>query len=218
MLALYQKTPKGWAIDTDVLDAYLRVISQVDRPVVVYLAADHFDSLGPLPTELAKDPRNLMHLAGGKPLELGYFGYRIIPYTLLADPAIPVNRYRFEALRHVAQKVAKLPAAVQKRIIAVTLAGWGLDLVHYNGILSAPPSLAPTWMAMRPATSLIGASAISRRLPLDRCVSGSKVRMLSSCRPKKSKRSGVSMLAGNRSTRPPRTAYSPCSRTVGTRR
>jgi len=30
----------------------------------------------------------------------------------------------------------------------VTLAGWGLDLVHYNGILSAPPSLAPTWMAM----------------------------------------------------------------------
>ncbi len=27
--------------------------------------------------------------------------------------------------------------------------------------------------------------------------------------PKKSKRSGVSMLAGNRSTRPPRTAYSP---------
>ena len=123
LLALYKKTPKGWAIDTEQLDAYLRVISQVDRPVVVYLSADHFDSLGPLPTELAKDPRNLMHLAGGKPLELGYFGYRIIPYTLLADPAIPVNRYRFEALEEVARRIQALPRKVQDRIVAYTLAG-----------------------------------------------------------------------------------------------
>ena len=123
LLALYQKTPKGWAIDTEVLDAYLRVISQVDRPVVVYLSADHFDSLGPLPTELARDPRNLMHLAGGKPLELGYFGYRIVPYTLLTDPDIPVNHYRFEALKQVAQRIKALPRKVQDRIVAYTLAG-----------------------------------------------------------------------------------------------
>ena len=38
--------------------------------------------------------------------------------------------------------------AILISIIAVTLAGWGLDLVHYNGIMSTPPSLAPTWMAM----------------------------------------------------------------------
>lgn len=38
--------------------------------------------------------------------------------------------------------------AILISIIAVTLAGWGLGLVHYNGILSTPPSLAPTWMAM----------------------------------------------------------------------
>ena len=38
--------------------------------------------------------------------------------------------------------------AILISIIAVTLAGWSLDLVHYNGIMSAPPSLAPTWMAM----------------------------------------------------------------------
>ena len=38
--------------------------------------------------------------------------------------------------------------AILISIIAVTLAGWGLGLVHYNGILATPPSLAPTWMAM----------------------------------------------------------------------
>ena len=41
--------------------------------------------------------------------------------------------------------------AILISIITVTLAGWGLGLVHYNGILSAPPSLAPTWMAMNVA-------------------------------------------------------------------
>ena len=29
-----------------------------------------------------------------------------------------------------------------------TLTGWGLGLVQYNGVMSTPPSLAPTWMAM----------------------------------------------------------------------
>ncbi|PHX37998.1 guanine permease [Pseudomonas sp. NZIPFR-PS2] len=38
--------------------------------------------------------------------------------------------------------------AILISIIAVTLAGWGLGLVHYNGMISTPPSLAPTWMAM----------------------------------------------------------------------
>jgi AGZA family xanthine/uracil permease-like MFS transporter len=38
--------------------------------------------------------------------------------------------------------------AILISIIAVTLAGWGLGLVEYHGILATPPSLAPTWMAM----------------------------------------------------------------------
>ena len=33
----------------------------------------------------------------------------------------------------------------------MTLAGWGLGLVHYEGIMSAPPSLSPTFMAMNVA-------------------------------------------------------------------
>jgi AGZA family xanthine/uracil permease-like MFS transporter len=42
----------------------------------------------------------------------------------------------------------KVFGAILISIITVTLAGWGLGLVHYEGIMSAPPSLAPTWMAM----------------------------------------------------------------------
>lgn len=123
LLALYQRTPKGWAIDTARIDEMLRLVTQVPRPVVLYLAADHFDSLGPITQELLQDPRNLMQLPGGKALELGYFGYRIVPYTLLTDAAIPVNRYRYEALSAVAQRVLALPQAARERIVAYTLAG-----------------------------------------------------------------------------------------------
>ena len=48
-------------------------------------------------------------------------------------------------------------------------------------------------------------------------VSGSKLRMDSSVSPKKSSRTGSSMPGANRSTMPPRTAYSPASRTVAAR-
>ena len=126
LLALYEKGGKKgqeWVLNTRQLDDYLEIVSKVDRPVVIYLAANHFDTQGPLSAELAKDKRNLLLLANGTPPVTTYFGYAVIPFTLQTDESIPVNHYRFEALRYVAQKVAKLPANVQKRIIAVTLAG-----------------------------------------------------------------------------------------------
>ena len=123
LLGLYEKKGTNWVINTTKLDDYLAFIAKIDRPVVIYLAANHFDTQGPLSAELAKDKRNLTLLSNGTAPATSYFGYAVTPFTLLTDDTIPVNRYRFEALKHVAQKVAKLPASVQKRIIAVTLAG-----------------------------------------------------------------------------------------------
>ncbi len=123
LLSLYQRSGKEWVIDEKKLDAYLRVLTRVRRPVVVYLAADHFDTQGPLVDELVKDTRNLMLLANGKPALSNYFGYRIVPYTLQSDETIAVNHYRYAALRHVAKRLNALPAAVRQRIVAITLAG-----------------------------------------------------------------------------------------------
>jgi hypothetical protein len=50
-----------------------------------------------------------------------------------------------------------------------------------------------------------------------RWVSGSKARIDSSVSPKKSSRTGSAMPGANRSTMPPRMAYSPASRTVEAR-
>ena len=67
-------------------------------------------------------------------------------------------------------------------------------------------------------TSLIGTRSSARSCPIVRCVSGSKERIDSSVSPKKSRRTGFGSPAGNRSMMPPRTAYSPVSRTVPVRR
>jgi hypothetical protein len=123
LLALYRATPKGWEIDPARVDEFLAVIRKVQRPVVIYFSADHFDSIGTIADDLRKDPRNLMQLRDGKPLELGYFGYRIMPYTLSTDPTVAVNKYRMEALNYVVRRIKALPQAVQNRIIAYTLAG-----------------------------------------------------------------------------------------------
>lgn len=123
LLGLYKQSGKGWEIDDAQLDNFFRVISQVKRPVVLYLAADHFDSFGPLTRELQKDPQNLLQLRDGKPLTLNYFGYHVIPYTLQTDPHLPVNRYRYAALKHVAKKISALPKEAQSRIVAITFMG-----------------------------------------------------------------------------------------------
>ncbi|MDD2547378.1 MAG: hypothetical protein PHI55_14020 [Burkholderiaceae bacterium] len=123
LLKLYRRTPKGWAIDDAQVTAFLDLITQVPRPVVLYLSAGHFDSHGAIVQELEKDPANWMQLRDGTVPQLGYFGYRILPFTLRSEVQIPVNRYRFEALRHIAKRVQALPVAVQKRIVAYTLAG-----------------------------------------------------------------------------------------------
>ncbi|QIL43027.1 hypothetical protein G7045_01430 [Acidovorax sp. HDW3] len=124
LLGLYQKAPNGsWHIDANRIDAALQLVRDIKRPVVIYLAADHFDTVGPLSKTLAQDPQNLMQLRDGTVPQLGYFGYPILPYTLSTDPTIPVNKYRFEALELVAKRIASLPTAVQRRIVAINLLG-----------------------------------------------------------------------------------------------
>ena len=126
LLNLYRKANKAdkdWQIDAEQVTALLQLITQVQRPVVLYLAADHFDSMGPIVEELRHDPANLMQLRDGKPLELGYFGYSIMPWTMQTDLAIAVNHYRVLALQYIAQRILALPKPVQNRIAAITLAG-----------------------------------------------------------------------------------------------
>jgi hypothetical protein len=56
--------------------------------------------------------------------------------------------------------------------------------------------MLPRMLSSLSSTSLIGDRDMPFKLPVVRCVSASKVRIVSSCRPKKSKRSGAASPAG----------------------
>ena len=95
LLALYDKGKKTdeWVLNTQRVDDYLALITKVDRPVVIYLAANHFDTQGPLSAELAKDKRNLLLLANGTPPATSYFGYAVTPFTLQTDESMWRRRW-----------------------------------------------------------------------------------------------------------------------------
>ena len=123
LLALYRKREGRWVIDETRVQRVMDVLNQLKRPAVLYLAANHFDTPGEITSFLEADPANLMHLADGSVPDSAYFGYKVVPYTLQTDEAIPVNKFRFDALRHVAARVAALPKATRDRLVAITLAG-----------------------------------------------------------------------------------------------
>ncbi len=123
LLELYERQGDQWQISPARAQRYLNVISAIGRPVVVYLMGDHYDSSSKLSQELAQDPRNLVSYATGPALTSRYYGHGIIPFTLLSDASIPVNRYRFDALRYMAKQISALDESARSHIVAVTLAG-----------------------------------------------------------------------------------------------
>ncbi|UZE95126.1 beta-galactosidase [Alkalimarinus alittae] len=123
VLGLYDKTPDGWTLNKDKITRIFNNIQLVGRPTVVYFLMNHFDTASELSKELSNDKQNLMQLANGEPPIEVYFQAPIIPYTLSVDETIPVNKYRFEALRALISHYSTLPEEQQKLIHSFTLAG-----------------------------------------------------------------------------------------------
>jgi hypothetical protein len=112
-----------WKINQASIDRIIEQIIRMDRPVVLYLMSDHFDSASGLALELIKDDINLMAFKGGDTSLGGYFETSIAPFTLSSDDTIPINKYRFEAIREIVKKLLLMPAMHFKKIRAVTLNG-----------------------------------------------------------------------------------------------
>ncbi len=123
VLSLYRQSSDGWIVDGDKLNFYLDLIRKLDRPVVVYLLANHFSPDSPLANWLLDNPANLMRLPNGHIPVSKYFSTSIKPFTLTTDETLPVNHYRFDAIRKITTSLRVLDAEVPGRIVAITLGG-----------------------------------------------------------------------------------------------
>jgi Beta-galactosidase len=124
----FKKVGTQWVLDTDILKANLSIISDVDRPVVVYLSENHFtDASLALRAELAQDPRNLMWTRSGPLDPDNYFNHPVIAWTL-SDQSAPINVMRKQVFGAAVDAICNLPEASRKKIAAVSVLGEAHDL------------------------------------------------------------------------------------------
>jgi hypothetical protein len=119
LLTLQQDGPPA------LFERYTRALREIDRPMVLYLFANHF-AASTLKHPLTGD--SLAKFADQSVPREKYFGGGISALTLNMSPQIELNRLRFSALDLVAKWYKSLPPASQKRIVAITMAG---ELHHF---------------------------------------------------------------------------------------
>lgn len=126
-----------WLVDVDRIEYDLRVASEIDRPVHIYLNFNHFAAGNEeFARDLAKDNSNLMWNSAGPLPITNYFGTAIIPWTLQNLEA-PVSQYKEQVLREALARIKKLNQSLPERVIGVSLFG---ESHHLDPDLSAGPS------------------------------------------------------------------------------
>lgn len=137
----FRKTNGHWKFDVHALKENLTTISDVDRPVVVYLSSNHFaDSGKALCGELAQNPSNLMWNRAGPMRPDAYFDSAVIPWTLETEDA-PVNALRRQAFSGAVSCICSLPDAARDRIVGISILGE----VHqaYSNFFAGPGFSSP---------------------------------------------------------------------------
>ncbi len=101
------------------------LILSVDRPVVLYLMGNQFAAP---PPNVSLDNRSYAVFSDQTVPKEHYFVNSINAWTLETDPTLEANRIRFGSLQMVGRWYGVLPAALQAKIIGITLAG---ELHHF---------------------------------------------------------------------------------------
>lgn len=109
----------------DPMAAYTQALRTIDRPVVLYLFANHFAT-----TTLKKPLRadSLARFADQSIAAEKYFDGAIAPVNQIMAPELEVNRRRMASLAVVTKWYKNLPKAAQDRVMAITMAG---ELHHF---------------------------------------------------------------------------------------
>ena len=100
----YKKVDGAWVYDEDYIKPILAVCRSLKRPVVFQLTCNHFAHPTQLVYELVESSENIMTFFDGSISDDKYFYKRIFAFTLMTDPELPVNHYRFQAIKKVIKK------------------------------------------------------------------------------------------------------------------
>lgn len=122
LLRMFRPTEGGWQVDVDAAKRIARTISDVSRPMVLYLFSTHFSVGGALETQLLEDPSNLAQTTMGPLAKDSYFGLDIMPWSV-ARTDNQITERRKQAMAAVLNEICQLPPSARRNITGVTVLG-----------------------------------------------------------------------------------------------
>ena len=122
LLRLFDVKAEQIVLNQEILQRVVATVANVDRPVILYLFADHFGVDSPVENQLAKDPNNLLQTRRGVMQKDRYYSFDIFPWSFV-DTGNSITKVRETAFNAVLDEVCKLPWHVRKRIEGVTMLG-----------------------------------------------------------------------------------------------
>lgn len=122
LLKLFEKKNNLFVLNEKYLTDLVRTIEQVNRPVVIYLFSNHFETGSELEPVLAQDPGNLLEIRSGVLEKYKYYGINIYPWNFTRlDNGI--STVRQEAIAALVGQLCKAPASVQANVVGLTILG-----------------------------------------------------------------------------------------------
>ena len=145
LLRYFKQINGEWAVDEGLLAGSLELINEVDRPVVVYLSANHFtDSNVILALQLAANNQNLMWTRDGPLGPQEYFNSPIIAWSLY-DQTAPISTMRQQIFNAAIDAICQLPASAQAKIVGVSVLGETHEL--FPNFAAGPSFNVPSYEA-----------------------------------------------------------------------
>lgn len=116
-------TDGQWSVDTSGFSRLLEAAVSINRPVVIYLAGDHFASWSTSLAELNRDEKNLMQVRGGGVLHETYFKQPLNTASILIDKTLPIFIAKKQILGELAKVVAQFYRDHPELLVGVVLNG-----------------------------------------------------------------------------------------------
>ena len=122
LLRLFEVKGEQIVLNQEILQRVVATVANVDRPVILYLFADHFGVDSPVENQLAKDPNNLLQTRRGVMQKDRYYSFDIFPWSFV-DTGNSITKLRETAFNAVLDEICKLPWHVRRRVEGVTMLG-----------------------------------------------------------------------------------------------
>ncbi len=123
LFSFFKQVDDSWIYDEEYIKPILEMCKLVKRPVVFQLTCNHFARPTKLINELLKSPDNVMTFTKGPISDDVYFHNQIFPFTLMTDPELSVNHYRFLAIQNVIRQLQEFQLETNGALVGITLNG-----------------------------------------------------------------------------------------------